>query len=121
MSSSAQAFQAAMIAATFDQIRQHPYPVCLLCGAGSAPLTSVFSSGLDEEVSGLLVAPPGLVRLIFYRACRPCQRRQEADGAERFVSLERAVLNLANPDVIRVVDVSYEVFLAWREGLVRSG
>ena len=57
----------------------------------------------------------------FYRACRPCQRRQEADGAEMFVPLERAVLNLASPDVIRVVDVSYEVFLAWREGLVPSG
>jgi hypothetical protein len=38
-----------------------------------------------------------------------------------FVHLERAVLNLANPDVIRVVDVSYEVFLAWGEGLVPPG
>jgi hypothetical protein len=64
------------------------------------------------------ITMPGRVRIVFNKLCDPCWQRLEARDVSKFEVLERAVLDLADPEEIRVVDVTPGVFTAWRDGQV---
>jgi hypothetical protein len=115
MPTSAHAFQHALLAAALEEMRQRSGPACLVCGQENPRLTGAFSCGFDTDVPGRLLAPPGLVRIFFYRLCRSCQQTLSEDRTLVSEHLMRGILGLEGQTDIAIVDVDPEVFAAWRD------